>query len=140
MPTHTKKITLLFFILFSIHCSPIDIEVSLPHCLNDTLNRRLVKINLDSSSQTVTKAVQSGDVYLIEKGRTLQLQWLQGSSGIAGRIRTAGLLLRQISYHARSRYRNVTIWARVQARAGENVSAVVPEVMPSSATHATASA
>lgn len=46
----------------------------------------------------------------------------------------------KISSHARSRYRKVTIWARVQAWAGENVSAVVPDVIPWSAAQATASA
>ena len=44
------------------------------------------------------------------------------------------------AYSAISRYRNVTIWARVQGAAGANVVALVPLVTPSATAHWTAAA
>ena len=41
-------------------------------------------------------------------------------------------------YSPRKRYRNVTIWARVQSLLGEKVVAVVPTVIPFSKAHRTA--
>ena len=44
-----------------------------------------------------------------------------------------------VRYSANARYRNVTIWARVQVVSGEKVSAVVPPVTPVSTAQLTAS-